>query len=52
LGKLIHKVKQNRISAKCLPVKRKALEGKLMTESERVKSAEIKSFVQRCAEII
>ncbi|CAG8724479.1 44958_t:CDS:2, partial [Gigaspora margarita] len=30
----------------------KALEGKLTTESERVKSAEIKSFVQRRVEII
>ncbi|CAG8481844.1 3182_t:CDS:2 [Gigaspora margarita] len=89
LGKLIRKVKRNRISIKCLLVEvwnnqirhinhlaktkvnkfpysredlkgwltevytwRKALEGKLTTKSERVKSAEIKSFVQRYAEMI
>ncbi|CAG8849329.1 19261_t:CDS:2, partial [Gigaspora margarita] len=50
LEKLIREVKQNRISTKCLPVE--ALKGKLMTKSERAKSAEIKGFVQRCVEMI
>ncbi|CAG8826451.1 6174_t:CDS:2, partial [Gigaspora margarita] len=89
LGKLIRKVNQNRISAKCLTVEvwnnqirrinllaetkvnkfphsredlegwltevytwHKVLEEKLMTENERVKSAEIKRFVQRRTEMI